>query len=394
MKLNFFERIFMIVGTCFFWAGAAHADDMRFGVIEIGGSGVKASIVRLVESVSPAEESDVDLTVEREYPTRNANAAFPEQAQPVADIVAGYARAMRAEGVSALRIYVVGSSGLAAAPHGADLRARVNRAVAGDAGAMQFVSGEDQAAFAFAGILNCRRLAHRRDESVLIDIGSAEVSFAYVERPAAHCGEEVIGARSTSWGVKTLARRVSERAGGAGGETLAGVRAAAVKAEIDALARTAAPGVITLPRVYLGGGIVWAVAALTHPEQRGRYIRLTPDDFDAVRAQLLENPACLTDLDMAARADRACRRLDVNFSSIADPVARAAARADHREIVVNVFTLEQLQVAMDALVEMSGRLRFQGRTVFFARPARRAWMLGYLLAREGRAEAASAIVPR
>jgi len=48
----------------------------------------------------------------------------------------------------------------------------------------------------FAGILNCRRLAHRRDESVYIDVGSGDVPITHVELPSAQCGAEKIGARS------------------------------------------------------------------------------------------------------------------------------------------------------------------------------------------------------
>jgi hypothetical protein len=113
MTFNSLERILMVAAAFVLWTSEARATDGRFGVVEIGGSGVKASIVRLSDSSSSEGYGGVDLVVEREYPTRNANAVYPEQAQAVAQVVGEDVRAMRAVGVSALRIYVVGSSGLA-----------------------------------------------------------------------------------------------------------------------------------------------------------------------------------------------------------------------------------------------------------------------------------------
>lgn len=343
------------------FTGAASAQDRRFGIIEIGGSGVKASVV---EIVSAPGEGGPELRSVRDYAVANVNPITPEQQGAVADAVDGFVSDMASRhGLAPLKIYVVGASGLVGAPHAASLRETVNLAIAGRAGAMTYVSANDQARLGFEGVVNCERLAHRRLDALFIDIGSAEITGASVtDAGGERCGDETIGVFSVGFGVKSA-------------------RADTAQPIAEALA-AADEAMLEKPRVYLGGGIVWALATFVQPESGARFVALSASDIEALRNQLAADPLCITDPAMAQRADPQCRFLDVNFSSVADVERRVQASADHREIVAGIFSLDQLRSGADILHALSQRLDLQHHRVYFARGAVRAWALGFLLAEE------------
>jgi hypothetical protein len=344
-----------------FIAQPASAQQRRFGVIEIGGSGVKASVV---EIVTAAPDNDLDLRLVREYPVANVNPIQPDRQQAVAGAVSELVNDMRDRyALSPLQIYVVASSGIESAPHADALRASVDAAIAGRAGALTYISALDQARLGFEGVVNCERLAHRRVDTLYIDIGSSEISGAAASGgDPSRCGDETVEAFGLGFGVKNASGSVQSRI-------------------TDALDRTNADALYR-PRVYLGGGIVWALATFAHPENAGRFVPLAAADIDAFRNQLAADPLCITDPTMAQRSDPQCRFMDVDFSSVRDVNVRVRASADHREIVSSIYTLDQLRTGADILSTLSTSVRFRDRRLFFARNSVRAWALGFLLLEE------------
>lgn len=345
------------------WAQAV-SSARQFGLIEIGGSGVKAVFVELrAPSPGRADASTLDLEIVRRYPIQNVNPAFPENAQKVAMAVDGLVVDLHARyRLDPLQIYIIAASGLNTAPIGGALRAAVDGIVGGRAGALSFVSAQEQAQFGFNGVVNCERLAHRRQQTVFIDVGSSETVAAAAGPRAGACGTEPIIARNFGFGVKTAPPAIDEN--------------------IALVLRQGAPGALRRQRVYLGGGIVWAIATMLHPDQAASYVALQAGDFARVRAQLMADPLCLTDPAMALRADAECKFVDVNFSAVRAADQRLRAAADHREIVTSIYTREQLLAGSDILLSLVTQLKLEDSEFFFARPALNAWMIGFLLAQE------------
>ncbi len=336
----------------------------QFGLIEIGGSGVKATFVEL-RAPSPAggEASALDLEIVRRYPIQNLNPAYPENVQKVAMAVDGLVTDLHARyRLDPLHIYIIAASGLNTAPVGGALHVAVDGIVGGRAGALSFISAQEQAQFGFNGVVNCERLAHRRQQTVFIDVGSSEIVAAAAGPRAGACGTEPITARKFGFGVKTAPPAIDEK--------------------IALALREGAPGALRRPRAYLGGGIVWAIATMLHSDQGASYVPLDARDFERVRAQLEADPLCLTDPDMALRADAECKFVDVNFSAVRAVDQRLRAAADHREIVTSIYTREQLIAGTDILLSLVKQLKLETSALFFARPALNAWMIGFVLAQE------------
>lgn len=345
----------------------------RYGLIEIGGSGVKGRIVRLEWSA----EGPV-LTVERALQIYNFNVAAPESAPAIAQAVARRALDLRREyGVEPLSIYLVADAGVAALPHAPALKQAVDEAVAGSAGALAYVSSRDQARLGFNGLLTCARLAHRRAQVLYVDVGSAETTLASATGGSTCSKEEVFGL-SLGLGVKSAA--IAHQ--GLGDEE----RLGELRGQVEARLQQAPKASLERPRVYLGGGIAWALATMLHPQRTERFVPISADDIDRLRRQLASDPACVTSPERALVAEPQCGFVDLNFLEIGPANERYRVVNEHREIVTSIFTLEQLKTGLDLLQSLADALQLQERVVFFARPALDAWVLGFLLEREAAGE--------
>jgi hypothetical protein len=361
--------------ACLF-ASAASAQERRFGIIEIGGSGVKASVVEIVTGRNAEGAEELDLAVVHSYPAENLNPVYPEQVDTVAAATARLAQDMSVRhNLSPLRIYIVGASGLADLAHRARLTRAVDAAVAGGAGSMRIISPQEQARFSFNGVVDCEHLAHRRRDVVFVDVSSAEITAAATAGAASPCGAEEMATLGLPVGVKSVVRA-------AGGAPIRERADALINTPIANAFASGPAQFLERPRVYLGGGIAWTLATFLHPEDGRRYVPIDAADIRRLREQLASDPLCVTDPAMAQRRDPACRFLDINLATIGDVEQRVRASADHREIVSSIYTLEQLRAGSEILAALSQSMRLSRRHVFFARPSDRAWMLGFLLAQE------------
>lgn len=362
------------------WADTSTAAEQRaFGLIEIGGSGIKAVVVEFSSAGGASEGSALDLKILRRFPIQNVDAAFPENQTKVAAAVEALAHDLQARyGLDPLHIYITADSGLNVEKQGAALRMAIDEAVAGRAGALSFISRQEQARFGFNGVVNCPRLAHRRQQTVFIDVGSSEIVAAAAGPRLGACGTEAISAISFGFGVKTAPLMLAASAPTA--------EAARAPLTIDAMIAHALEkdpvGTLRRNRVYLGGGIVWTLATMLHPANGTSYVRLQAGDFARMRAQLQADASCLTDPTMALRADRECTIVDVDYSAVPDPDQRVRVAADHREIVTSIYSREQLVAGTDILLSLVKQLELENAEFFFARPSLNAWMMGYLLAQE------------
>lgn len=135
-----------------------------------------------------------------------------------------------------------------------------------------------------------------------------------------------------------------------------------LRKEIDAK-----PGLSTRKRVYLTGGIAWAVAALLYPEDRQSYVTLTTKDIEDFAARASTNPKAL---------------LNPSISRITDPELRQEIEKEFSAIRKS-FTTQQLMAGAEFLKVLSTELNWREKEIRFARFGRLTSILGYLRLQAG-----------
>lgn len=331
----------------------ARADGNLFGLVEIGSSGVKPSIVRILSGDEP------DLQVVKALTNVEANAIDTVNAPIVARAVKSALDAFAAEGIGQGLTIVVGSSGVASVPAAKEAVAEaVRREVGLEIG---FVSVEDEVRYTFDGVVNRVRLAHRRPQVVLVDIGSGNTKGGYVI-PIAGVGER-FQTFSTPLGVKSFSRAVQAKRGGA-----PMAEAARQVAEQDlrpALRRMIAteggPMLLQRDRVYLTGGLPWALATTQNPRNTDRYVPISIAQIQRFTNQATTDQIALFNVDTAA---------------IPSPGQRTLIEGDLKRLREQVFTPDEFVCGGELLRVLSEEMGFARRTVFFARPGRMAWLMG------------------
>ena len=116
-------------------------------------------------------------------------------------------------------------------------------------------------------------------------------------------------------------------------------------------------------RIYLSGGVVWAVATFAHPGDGRPYTPLTLKDVQQVAAKLAAAPGSYPEPDLAG---------------ITDPKSRRRAVAEIAR-VKKVYPAENLlagvQILESAMQEVGGEKQF-----FFVRQGYLGWILAYVTA--------------
>ncbi len=259
----------------------------RYGMIEISASGMTVSIYQLSRKML-ADDSGMS-GFERLAPQRDGEPysvlASPlesgtdeQAAMQTVDIVAAHIERLIAErGVADRDITVVASSGVAS--FSAPLLAIIRDRLAGRTGhRIDVVSPRDEARLAFDWIVPRRK----RGEVLQFDIGSGNSKGGYYDRRGRRA--RFIGV-SAPYGTKTMAGAVKFRFPAARthdfGEHAASFYADTV-APLFQPQLDAAPATMTMPAVFLTGGIVWATSVILYPHEmaeRRSWVPLRPDDF-------------------------------------------------------------------------------------------------------------------
>lgn len=342
-----------------------------WGVVEIGGSGVKGLIVGILDA-----GEEVKIFDAKTIDPQEADSFDSANVELVALSVRDMVERIQANGVDPSRIIAVGSSGVAGLSHSPTLKIRVDQLLADlHMEPLGFVSAREEATLGFDGAVNCVRLSHRRAQVLVIDVGSANTKGAFIPESGGACGSERHQFFELPFGSKRLAQEVDTLGLEDGLER---TRVARLGPRFADLA-TQIPQLKTHPRIYLAGGISWAVATMANPSNRDRYVPLPLDAVRSFRMQLKEDPTCLTDSLKVLESNPECTHLDVNFSTVRDNVQRALVTDDHERMTTEVFTLDQFKAGVEILDTIGEEWELEHRTMFFARPARVAWVLGYLL---------------
>ncbi len=342
------------------------AEDARsetFGGIEIGGKGVKATVLDV--SRRPAGLDVKTLFSDTENTGVTAGLAKrgrfdPDALKATATAVAQFAERLKKEHkLSAERIHVVGSSGLFSAieedkeaiQRNQQLMAEAIRAASGLP--MAFIDVERESRLSIAGIIPSNQL----EVSVLLDIGGGNTKG----------GCRVSRDRDVTFGVPFGSVTFADAARKQKANTFAGQLAAARDMVLVPALKKAIDGKPELTKreaIFLSGGAAWAMAAIIKPADRSSYVSLTAEDVKAFHR-------------LVGKANGQFPSVDL--SSIKDEKARRAAEKEIGK-VEKAIKPDQLQAGAEILLALSSEMRFdKANRVAFVRHAQVGWLLAYLL---------------
>jgi exopolyphosphatase/pppGpp-phosphohydrolase len=351
-----------LAAVAFLAADAARAE--TYGGIEIGGKGVKATVLDV--SRTPAGLEVKTLLSDSENTAVTAGLAMTGRFDPAAlkasaAAVAGFTERMRKEHKLPLeRIHVVGSSGLFSAIEGNKEAVQRNQAAiteavrAASGMGMAFISVERESELSIAGIVP----ADQAEASVLLDIGGGNT------KGGCRTGRDRYLTFGVPFGTVTFADVARKQAMA---NTFAGQLTAARESVLAPALRKALDGKAELTKretICLSGGAAWALAALIKPADRSSYVALSADDVKAFHALIGKAKGKFPAVDLSA---------------IKDEKARAAAEKEIGK-VVKALKPDHLQAGAEILLALSNEMRFEkARRVMFVRHSQVGWLLAYLL---------------
>src|SRR5262249_8146605 len=122
------------------------------------------------------------------------------------------------------------------------------------------------------------------------------------------------------------------------------------------------PGMAYRKRVFLSGGIVWAMATLLYPEDRQAFVQLTSANIAQFAERASRSPKELTNPDVSFIRDRKVRQ-EVE---------------QELEAIRNTFPPRQLVAGAELLKAVSDELKLQDKKVWFARLGQIGCILSYI----------------
>ncbi|HVS37811.1 MAG TPA: hypothetical protein VMS17_19795 [Gemmataceae bacterium] len=330
-----------------------------YGGIEIGGKGVKATVLdatgqgeNLEIVVKLADSTNTGLASDVAKDGRFGDAALAETVKAVA----AYRDRFRKDfGAADGRISVVGSSGLFAAIEGKPDLIKINQAqlataVKGATGLdMNFIDVQRESELSIAGIVPNK---HRGD-AFLIDVGGGNTKG----------GCQIEAGKFATFGVPFGTATFSELAKKEG----AGDATAMAKLCEEKVAPLLKKGLSDIPDmakrdpIYLSGGVVWSAATFAHPQDAKPYTPLTRKDVQQFEAALAAGGEQFPTPDL---------------SGITDEAVRARAKSEW-ERVKKVYTPEQLLAGVQVLKSAMSAAG-EDKHFLFARNGYLGWILAYV----------------
>ncbi|CAK0741233.1 exported hypothetical protein [Gammaproteobacteria bacterium] len=344
---------------------AGHSE--LFGMIEIGSKGVKGIVIDLANADQDAgcQQSEeafsecLHKSVRKQFEPFNVNSVDEGSIPDAAKAAKNLLDEMTGKySVDVSRIYLVASSGISnrnLVPHRDRLQAAVEEALEQHV-KMDFITSAQEGEFGFQGVLNLMPEKLRtlsKNQAVLLDIGSGDSKGGYLDERLAFIPYSV------PWGTKSFTNEVNKTRGDENFVDVAtklrnSILRPAVHEEMDKK-----PGILTHNRVYLIGGIFWAVATLTQPENKQPFTEIRPEHFGALY-DLVVVPESMT----ALCKDNKMQEVNPDLNK-----------------VCHTFDTNNLVAGLDILKTFAEEMRFSEKDVFFIRNSLYAWPFGYLKTR-------------
>ncbi len=350
--------------------GSADNEEVHGG-IEIGAKGVKAVALRIGTddegyNVKILYAETVNTTVAQTKNNKFTPAAIKETGAAVQRF---YLRLLQDYRITPEQIHIIGSSGLLAdnlPDLAAEIRQRTGQSI-------PFLDTETEVQLSIAGAIPRRYRSGKswydnRSASVLIDIGSGNTKGGYQQIRQVAVGTPDYD--YVTWGVMkgtvTFTNEINKSIGETADLATFTKRAQMLSSDSirvpihNEVARK--PGLVNRRKVYLSGGIVWAMATLLHPEDRRSFTPVTIDDILTFYNRAVTDPIALLNPDLSKIRDR------------------ALAEIAEREVdsVRNTFTPKNLIAGAEILRAVAAEMNLGGKQLYFTRYGTYSWILSYV----------------
>jgi hypothetical protein len=338
------------------------APEPLYGVIEVGSKGVKSYIFNLAHaehdpSCRLTDESYLKCLGARTLQTRNVNPIEDGQKQATVDAVVAVQQDLMAAGVTERNLYVVGSSGVAVIEQKDSLAAAINSGahLAADRG-IDFIDENQEATYAFRGLMSmlpARYEAEREQEAMVLDFGSGNTKGSYKDITVP---DQPLVTFSVNWGTKTVTDRVNKDRGNQDFVTAAETFRESTLLPLMRQEFDNKPGATERPRIYIIGGISWALSNLSQPANKARFARVTQDDIDSLYDRLKA-----ADAQTALCANNPSQAVNTDIKNIC-----------------TTFSINNMISGMQLIKGYAQEMNFAHKCVYFFRDSLFAWPMGYL----------------
>ena len=267
------------------------------------------------------------------------------------------------------QIYILGLSDFTAqntGELGAEIREKTGRNAA-------FISAEAETELSIAGTIPRRyrdsnKTFDNRGSSILLDIGGTAIRGGYQQiKPDPQGAPEF---EFVTWNIPKGTTAFSGEVAREAGET-ADLSAYAKRAQALGVTSIRSllsaelsrkPVLLGRKKIYLTGGIVWAMMTLLHPEDQGNYSTITMEDIDLFHNRALVDPESL---------------LSPDLSKIRDEAYRGEMRRA-RDTIKQTYSAKSLIAGAELLKALATEMQFESRIVIYPRYAWLARILSYV----------------
>ena len=336
-----------------------------YGVIEIGSKGIKAEVIQELDKLNDAGFKYIARDDKEDIESRNVNATVPSTKDDTVAAVTGVMVEMQQRfSIPCEQIVIYGSSGLAKkAPHKDELLAAIQTATGRK---MEFISAADEAKYVFDGVVP----EWRRSEVISVDIGSGNTKGAFLKS-----GQKEDETYNVPVGTADFSREIDKKRGDKSFTLAAEEQKKAIVIPEIRNAIQLKPALLNSQRIYLAGGISWALATLTHPCDKEQTVTRKEErvaGFTRLRAE-----------DINTFYNNATRDRKTLFQpnlSACTPEQLKKVQKDINKIKTDAFSENDLIAGAEILRAFSQELKFSEKeSIFFARYAIEALPIGYLI---------------
>jgi hypothetical protein len=329
----------------------ARADESRcYAGIEVGGKGVKAIVVEAVPG--GLYKRLFAKTHNHTLSILKAGAFDKDAMDDAVAAIKGFIKTITTQfKAPEAKIIVMGSSGLPKASNRDDFVAAVKKATGKE---MRFIDDRTEVELTIAGVVP----KEDRAKSISLDIGSGNTKGGY--KPA---GSPLVYV-AVPLGTETFTQRVKKEAADKG---IPFAEAAAKLSPIDLVAPLS-KGAKLMPelekrrRVYLSGGLIWAMISLVKPAEVARpYVKFRASDVEAFQALVVKSDGYPSP----------------DFGKIDDERLRKWAEKEWKN-VTKVYTKANLVAGAEILSALVKSFDLKDRTLIFPRNGYVGWLAAYI----------------
>lgn len=346
-----------------------------YGGIEVGAKGVKSAVISVREtdegnSVKLVYAEAINSTIMQLKENRFEPEAINDTSLAVQKLMA---RMKNEYKVSVEQISVIGSSGVRA-ENQQDL---INAIREKTGKTMSFLDVETEVQLSIVGTIPQRYRtengwAENRGTSVLIDIGSGNTKGGYqvIRQTTSGTPDYDYVTIGIPKGTVTFTNEINDAVGNEG-DQMDFVRKArelspsSIRAELRKEMERK-PGLINRQRVYLTGGIVWAMVTLMRPDDRRTLTPITADEIEMFYRAVTKDPDSLQKLlypDLTRRISNRQLRAEVEMDI---------------ETIRNTYSPRNLIAGAEILRNVSKEFGLQNKKIRFARYSHLSWIVSYV----------------